>query len=89
MQDTHNKIYNSTDWTETAKRLLKAELLKKGINNRQLTVLLSNIGVQETKSSIDSKICRGTFSAVFFLQCLYAIGSKQLIMDISMEDMNR
>jgi len=64
------------DWNEYAKRLLKSELVRRGITNEELVHHLENIGVEETKTSIDSKISRGTFSAAFLLQCLNAIGCK-------------
>jgi hypothetical protein len=50
------------DWSDKAKRLLKSELVRRGITTEDLMVLLQNIGVSETKSSIDSKISRGTFN---------------------------
>lgn len=59
---------------DTAKRLLKSELIKRGISNADLAIRLKEFGVEETKASIDSKISRGSFSASFFLQCLSAIG---------------
>ena len=64
----------SIDWNEHSKRLLKAELVKRGISNEELAYRLQEIGIIETKSSIDSKICRGTFSASFLMQCLHVIG---------------
>ncbi len=67
-----------SDWNDKVKRLLKSELVRRGISNSHLVLLLENIGVEETKSSIDSKISRGTFSACFFLQCLTVIGCKKL-----------
>ncbi|OQY04106.1 MAG: hypothetical protein B6I20_03665 [Bacteroidetes bacterium 4572_117] len=39
-----------------------------------LVLLLNQKGLNETQSSITSKISRGTFSASFFLQCLSVIG---------------
>jgi len=71
-----------TDWNEQAKRLLKSELVRRGISNDDLVGLLDNIGVEETKASIDSKISRGTFSAAFLLQCLNAIGCKNFMPEI-------
>ena len=65
---------NILDWQDQAKWLLKSELIRRGISNEELVSLLRNIGVEETKTSIDSKISRGTFSASFLLQCLNAIG---------------
>ncbi len=67
-----------SDWNDKVKRLLKSELVRRGISNSNLVVLLENIGVEETKSSIDSKISRGTFSACFFLQCLTVIGCERI-----------
>jgi len=61
-------------WNDKVKRLLKSELVLRGISNAELANMLSEIGIEETKSSIDSKISRGTFSASFFLQCLMVIG---------------
>ncbi len=65
-------------WNDKPKRLLKSELVKRGISNAELAFMLSKIGVHETKASIDSKISRGTFSACFFLQCLTVIGCNKI-----------
>lgn len=70
------------NWNEQAKRLLKSELVRRGITHEDLAELLNEIGVGETKTSIDSKISRGTFSAVFLIQCLNAIGCKNFIPDV-------
>jgi len=66
------------NWNEKVKRLLKSELVKRGISNAELSLMLNEIGVHETKASIDSKISRGTFSACFFLQCLSVIGCSKI-----------
>jgi hypothetical protein len=70
------------DWNGKAKRLLKSELVRRGISSEDLVSLLENIGVQETKASIDSKISRGTFSAAFLIQCLNAMGIRNFIPEI-------
>lgn len=70
-----------SEWNDKVKRLLKSELVRKGISNSDLVILLEQIGIEETKSSIDSKISRGTFSASFFLQCLTAIGCEKIEID--------
>lgn len=67
-----------SDWNDKVKRLLKSELVRRGISNSDLVNMLQLIGVEETKSGIDSKICRGTFSAAFFLQCLTVIGCEKI-----------
>jgi hypothetical protein len=69
------------NWNEHAKRLLKAELIKRGISHEELAIRLQRIGLNETKSSIDSKISRGTFSASFLMQCLHVIGCYNLAIE--------
>ncbi len=66
------------DWGDKAKRILKSELIKRAVSNTDLALLLNNVGLEETKASIDSKISRGTFSASFFLQCLSVIGCSKI-----------
>ena len=65
-------------WNKRVKTILKTELVRKGITHSQLSKLLIENGIEETKSSIDSKISRGTFSASFFLQCLTVIGCNKV-----------
>lgn len=67
-----------SDWSIKAKRLVKSELVKRGISNSHLADLLTKDGTPETKASIDSKISRGTFSASFLLQCLHVIGCEKI-----------
>ena len=67
-----------SNWDDKAKRLLKSEMVKRGFTNADLAGLLNDIGVEETKASIDSKISRGSFSATFLLQCLTVIGCHKL-----------
>ncbi len=65
-------------WNDKVKRLLKSELVKRGVSNADLAILLNEIGINETKASIDSKISRGSFSASFFIQCLSVIGCSKI-----------
>lgn len=79
MRNFANEIFqNMISWNDKVKRLLKSELVKRGISNADLAILLNEIDVHETKASIDSKISRGTFSACFFLQCLSVIGCNKI-----------
>ena len=66
------------NWNDKVKRLLKSELIKRGISNADLALMLNEIGIEETKTSIDSKISRGSFSAAFFMQCLSIIGCSKI-----------
>jgi Domain of unknown function (DUF6471) len=63
---------------EKVKRLLKSELVKRGVTTSDLVFLLNQEGLNETQSSVTSKISRGTFSASFLLQCLSVIGCTRI-----------
>lgn len=65
-------------WDSRVKLILKAELKRKGVTYRQLVGKLAAIGVKETEPNIRNKLARGKFTAVFLLQCLEAIGTKEV-----------
>jgi 3-mercaptopyruvate sulfurtransferase SseA len=62
------------DWESEVKGLLKAEVKRRNLTYEQLAVKLAEIGVHDSARNIINKINRGTFSAVFFVQCLRAMG---------------
>jgi hypothetical protein len=64
-----------TDWQTRVKGLLKAELKRKNVGYRELADKLTAMGIPETEPNIANKISRGGFTAVFFVQCLVAIGA--------------
>lgn len=66
------------EWTDRVKGILKAELKRRNISYRQLAEKLAEIGVNESERNLNNKISRGGFTAVFFVQCLVAIGCMQL-----------
>jgi hypothetical protein len=68
-------------WTDFVKGLLKAELKRKNITYKQLVEKLAGIGVTDTEANIKNKISRGGFTAVFFIQCLAAIGTHLVRLD--------
>jgi len=65
-------------WQNRVKGLLKAELKRRNISYKMLAQKLAALGVHETEQNIANKISRGGFSAVFLVQCLDAIGCKNL-----------
>ena len=77
---------NELEWIAHAKGLLKAEIARRNLNYRQVSKKLSEIGVDESPSMIRSKISRGKFSAIFFLQVLTAIGCDTLLIGKKVED---
>ena len=62
------------DWANDVKHLLRAEMARRGVTYDQLTEKLAEIGVIDTSVNIRNKVARGKFTAVFFVQCLGAIG---------------
>ena len=66
------------EWEQRVKGLLKAELKKRGLGYRELVEKLEAVGISETERNIANKISRGGFTAVFFVQCLSAIGCHTL-----------
>lgn len=64
------------DWESLAKNVLRAELMRRGLSYARLVDALAVIGVDETEASIKSKMSRGRFTLVFFLQCMVAIGAE-------------
>lgn len=69
---------NTQDWKASAKNILKAELKRKGVDYDTLAEKLNELGVEENYNSINTKINRGTFTFQFFLQCMEAIGAKEI-----------
>jgi hypothetical protein len=63
---------------DRVKRLLKAELARKGITYAPLVGKLADIGVMDSEPNIRNKISRGKFTAVFLMQCLEAIGAETI-----------
>lgn len=66
------------EWEDKVKRLLKAELARKGITYAQLVGKLADVGVMDSEPNIRNKISRGKFTAVFLIQCLEAVGCSSL-----------
>ena len=66
------------EYETRVKNMLKGELKKRGITYAQLAARLADVGVHENERNLNNKISRGGFSAVFFVQCLEAIGAKEL-----------
>jgi 3-mercaptopyruvate sulfurtransferase SseA len=62
------------DWETKVKGILKAEIKRRNLTYDQLASKLAEIGVHDSTRNVINKINRGTFSAVFFVQCLEAIG---------------
>jgi hypothetical protein len=69
------------DWQGRVKGILKSELKRRNLGYRELAEKLGALGIQETELNIKNKISRGGFTAVFFVQCLVAIGAHSVRLD--------
>ena len=69
------------DWHGLVKGMLKAEIKRRNLTYEQVSAKLAEMGVHETPNNLRTKISRGGFSAVFFVQCLRAVGVKSLALD--------
>jgi hypothetical protein len=71
------------DWQALVKGLLKAELKRRDLSYADLAEKLAAIGVKDSERNISNKISRGSFTAVFFVQCMEAIGVKTIHLEDS------
>jgi hypothetical protein len=69
------------EWQARVKGLLKAEMKRRNLSYDQLASRLEEIGISTTAPILRTKVSRGGFSAVFFVQCLKAIGCRSLSLE--------
>lgn len=67
-----------TDWEAQVANILKAELKRRGVTYGELVKRLGEMGIEEKDVNIRNKLARGKFTAVFFLQCLVAVGAQTI-----------
>lgn len=67
-------VKSEREWSDRAKRYLKAELKRADVTYEELAERLKKHGMTETKASITNKLARGAFTATFFLAALAEIG---------------
>jgi len=66
------------DWQAQAKGIIRGELKRRNLSYKDLAGRLQTIGVKENERNVSNKIARGGFTAVFFLQCMEAIGARTI-----------
>jgi hypothetical protein len=71
------------DWQAQVKGILKAELARRNLSYADLAEKLAAVGVKDNDRNIANKIARGSFTAVFFVQCMEAIGCRAIHLDDS------
>ncbi len=66
------------EWADDTKRLLRAEMTRRGVTYEDLAERLAAIGINDTAVNLRNKVARGRFSATFLVQCLLAMGARAL-----------
>jgi hypothetical protein len=66
------------EWVALVKGILRAEMARRAVSYDQLAAKLAELGVHARGVAIRNKVARGGFSAVFFVQCLRALGCKRI-----------
>ncbi len=64
------------NWENEARRIVRVELVSRSLSYAKLATRLQKAGIKETERSIANKMSRGTFSFIFFLQCMKVMGVK-------------
>ena len=67
-------MHEDRDWVAYTKGLLRAEMMRKGVNYKGLVEKLAGIGVKDSEANLRNKISRGGFTGAFLIQCLTAMG---------------
>ena len=75
------RIKKTRDWQIQAKGLIRGELKRRNLSYADLADRLLRIGVADSERNVAIKIARGRFTAVYLLQCMEAIGVKNLQID--------
>jgi hypothetical protein len=70
------------DWNLEARGVLRGELARRDIGYKKLAQLLNGIGVSETQRSITNKLSRGSFSFIFYLQCMTVLSGSVVEIDV-------
>lgn len=70
------------EWADHTKRIVRTEMVRRGVSYEGLAERLAALGVHDTPVNMRNKIARGKFTAVFFLQCLEAVGCKNLSLEV-------
>ena len=78
-------VLSDRDWEAEAKRILKAELARRGMTYKGLVLRLNALGVKDEEKAISNRISRGKFPFTFFLQCMCALN----VTEVDLRDRGR
>ena len=66
------------DWKNEAKRIFRAEMMRRGVTYERLVDLLRDIGVEESIPNLKNKVSRGKFDFTFVLKCMTAMQVRKI-----------
>jgi len=73
--------YDSPSLGETLKRVIRSQMILKGVDYSQLSQLLENLGIQQSSGTLRTKVSTGTLGAQLLLAMLIALEVKTLDME--------
>ena len=76
-------------WEKMVKNILRAEMMRRGVSYAGLAERLQEQGVEDNELNLRNKVSRGRFTAVFFIQCMQALGVDLLQIPQAMEEAAR
>lgn len=73
-------------WEEMVKNILRAQMMLEGVSYAALAERLAAFGITDNELNLRNKVGRGRFTAVFFMQCMKALGADRIKMPASVEE---
>jgi Domain of unknown function (DUF6471) len=70
-------------WSKVVSKILKTELAKRDMGYSELVERLESLDVHIKVEDVRGRVSRGNFSAMLFVQCLRAMGVKNLQLEDS------
>jgi hypothetical protein len=70
-------------WAKIVSKFIKTEMAKRDISYQLLVEKLNDIGVEMSAQDLRTRLSRGTFGAILFIQLLRAMGVENLHLENS------
>ena len=71
------------------KNILRAQMMLEGVSYAALAERLAAFGITDNELNLRNKVGRGRFTAVFFMQCMKALGADRIKMPASVEEASK
>ena len=74
-------LYSSHSLAETLKRLIRSQMVLRGVDYKQLSQLLADIGIEQSSGTLRTKVSTGTLGAQLLVAIMIALDVKTLDME--------